>query len=119
MSSQSRGDMAGLKKILVWSRADHSPRRTLLFPLVVPPTSNGWSWPKRDLPDDHVDAAGLHAPELAEGLVSPSSGGGGGGSTSGIGGGSAENGKRHGGKYVMGDDGSLTDDEEGGGGFWE
>lgn len=97
-------------------RADDSPRRTLLFPLVVPPTSNGWSWPKRALPEDHVDATGLHAPELAAGLVSAP---GRAGSGAGSGGDSAENGKRPSGKYVMGDDGSLTDDEEGGGGFWE
>jgi len=99
-------------------RADDSSRRTLLFPLVVPPTSNGWSWPKRALPDDHIDAVGLHAPELAAGLVSPS--GGSGGEASGAGGNRAENGERgQSGKYVMGDDGSLTDDEEGGGGYWE
>jgi palmitoyltransferase len=100
-------------------RADDSSRRTLLFPLVVPPTSNGWSWPKRALPDDHIDAVGLHAPELAAGLVSPS-GGSGGEASGGAGGNRAENGERgQSGKYVMGDDGSLTDDEEGGGGYWE
>lgn len=88
---------------------------TLLFPLIVPPTTNGWSFPRRSIPNDHVDAPGLHAPELAAGLISPNqvdaqiiprSGGD-----------RAENGRV--GKYVMGDDGSLTDDEEGGGGWMD
>lgn len=92
--------------------ADSSSRWTLLFPLVVPPTSNGWSYLKRSLPSDHAHPPGLHAPELADGLVAAD------GSAHGA---KGANGAEHGqgGKYVMGDDGSLTDDEEGGGGFWE
>ena len=84
----------------------HSSRWTLLFPLVVPPASNGWTFPRRSLPADHLQSAApphLHAPELAEGLFR------GGPDT-------IENGHA-GNKYVMGDDGSLTDDEEGGGGW--
>lgn len=91
-----------------------SSRWTLLFPLVVPPTTNGWVYPRRSIPDDHIDAKGLHAPELAEGLVNPHRGQNDG---PGFGGDGAENGRI--GKYVMGDDGSLTDDEEGGGGYMD
>jgi palmitoyltransferase len=89
-----------------------SPKKTLLFPLIIPPASNGWSFPRRSLPVESHRQSGpsnLHEPELSAGLVSPDSA-------------RAENG--HAGlgfgersRYVMGDDGSLTDDEEGGGGF--
>jgi palmitoyltransferase len=94
-----------------------------LFPLVVPPSSNGWAYPRRQLPEDaHTAPArsskpggpealsltgSLHSPELMEGLLSPQ------------GGGMAENGHGSGSRYVMGDDGGLTDDEEGGGGFMD
>ena len=87
-----------------------SSKWTLLFPLTVPPASDGWSFPRRALPSDSRSplANGLHAPELAEGLIDPGR----------AGGSAAENG--HGGsRYVMGDNGDLTDDEEGGGGFMD
>lgn len=72
---------------------DISPMATLLFPLIVPPYSNGWSWPRRSMPslpvpDDHVAREG--------GLV----------------------GDGPGGRYVMGGGDELTDDEDGGGGWW-
>ena len=82
-----------------------SPKRTLLLPLVVPPHSNGWAYPRRPLPvEPHVKpVTNLHAPELADGLVlSPS----------------AENGQA-GSRYIMGDEEGLTDDEEGGGGWMD
>ena len=90
-----------------------SSRWTLLFPLVVPPSSNGWTYRHRDLPvEPHVKpTTRLHAPELAEGLISPQS--------------TAENGHAHGSghthasRYVMGDEEGLTDDEEGGGGWMD
>lgn len=94
--------------------ANGSSKYTLLFPLVVPPASDGWSFPKRPLPNDHAEASSLHAPELARGLVSA-----GAGDMGGKGGDGAESGNGRMGKYVMGDDGSLTDDEEGGGGWMD
>ncbi|ORX35428.1 DHHC palmitoyltransferase-domain-containing protein [Kockovaella imperatae] len=89
-------------------------RWTLLLPLVIPPASNGWSFPRRALPADAIvpvenTAQSLHAPELAEGLVSSHMNGGPN---------TMENGKA-GSRYVMGDDGSFTDDEEGGGGWMD
>lgn len=76
------------------------PAATLLFPLLVPPASNGWSYPRRSLPGPaETDVHQLHEPELAAGHV----------------GNRAELGEVRG-KYVMGDEG-LTDDEEGGGGW--
>ncbi|KAK1927884.1 DHHC palmitoyltransferase-domain-containing protein [Papiliotrema laurentii] len=87
---------------------------TLLFPLVVPPASNGWSYPRRSMPSDHhIPATGLHAPELADGLLAPDGVNG----KQPSGGDVAEDGRI--GRYVMGDHGSLTDDEEGGGGFMD
>ncbi|WVQ79515.1 hypothetical protein IAT38_001614 [Cryptococcus sp. DSM 104549] len=90
------------------------PASTLFFPFIIPPTTNGWSFPRRPIPS-HPPArpTGLHAPELAEGLIARTS------SSQGLGlgldvGTHAEDGQ---GGYVMGDDGSLTDDEEGGGGW--
>ena len=95
---------------------------------MVPPSSNGWSFPKRPPPADHgedITTPGLHAPELARGLVRPDGAAGGGSDgvvgMGGKGGDGAESGKggTRRGKYVMGDDGSLTDDEEGGGGWMD
>ena len=84
---------------------------------MVPPASNGWSFPKRPLPSDHAAAPELHAPELARGLLDPAQNGK--GNFGGKGGDGAESGNGRMGKYVMGDDGSLTDDEEGGGGWMD
>jgi palmitoyltransferase len=78
----------------------------LFFPLLVPPHTNGWTYPRRPLPVDHQDykpGLKLHEPELADGLISSEAGR------------LAENG----GKYVMGDQEGLTDDEEGGGGWMD
>ena len=81
-----------------------SPLTTLLFPLAIPPASNGWSYPRRAIPSEPAltPRMRLHAPELAEGLIT-------------------ENGHAHEGqsRYVMGDDAGLTDDEEGGGGWMD
>ncbi|EIW72914.1 hypothetical protein TREMEDRAFT_42080 [Tremella mesenterica DSM 1558] len=81
------------------------PKRTLLLPLTIPPWSNGWSYPRRQLPlEPHLKPTmHLHAPELADGLISSPS---------------AENGMLQS-RYVMGDGGDLTDDEEGGGGWMD
>ncbi|ODO07039.1 hypothetical protein I350_04407 [Cryptococcus amylolentus CBS 6273] len=113
---------------------------TLLFPFLIPPSSNGWSYPRRSLPPPQhpcpPDAASnLHAPELGEGLLARSNVGGGEGlglgldltgsgagtGTGGGTGGGGEEGYGGGGNggYVMGDDGSLTDDDEGGGGWMD
>ncbi|CAD6573713.1 MAG: hypothetical protein TREMPRED_000891 [Tremellales sp. Tagirdzhanova-0007] len=75
---------------------------TLLFPLAVSPSSNGWTYPRRLLPTEPTikPSMKLHAPELAEGLV-------------------AENGYAGDRRYVMGDEEGLTDDEEGGGGWMD
>jgi palmitoyltransferase len=74
------------------------PRITLLFPLLIPPASNGWSFPRRALPEPVVgETQVLQAPELAAR--------------------SAELGEIRG-RYVMGDEG-LTDDEEGGAGYMD
>ncbi|OCF40180.1 vacuolar protein [Kwoniella heveanensis CBS 569] len=110
---------------------------TLLFPLVIPPASNGWSFPRRALPQHPPkNPSGLHAPELAEGLIArangPASSLGLGlgfddgadprdhGDGNGLGG---LNGHAHAedgmGGYVMGDEEGLTDDEEGGGGWMD
>jgi hypothetical protein len=99
----------------------HSPYKTLLLPLIVPAYTDGWSFPRRPLPQSTPKAsashltAKLHAPELADGLVSPEEaqrlmrtsveGG--------------ETGDEVHSKYVVGGDGDLTDDEEGGGGWME
>lgn len=80
---------------------------TMLLPLVVPPMSNGWTYPRRSLPSAPVrpKEIDLHSPELAAGLV---------------GAGNAENGMGGSGRYVMDDGGhDLTDDEEGGGGWMD
>jgi len=79
---------------------------TLFFPLLVPPHTNGWTYPRRPLPKDHQDhykpGLKIHEPELADGLIS------------------SENGRApENGKYVMGDQEGLTDDEEGGGGWMD
>ena len=75
---------------------------TLLFPLAIPPASNGWTYPRRALPTEPGSKPNvhLHAPELADGLV-------------------AENGQGGDGRYIMGDEDGLTDDEEGGGGWMD
>ncbi|KAL1405134.1 hypothetical protein Q8F55_008757 [Vanrija albida] len=86
------------------------PFITLLFPLLVPPYSNGWEWPHRPMPTEAALAAPgtkLHTPELADGLFAPSSS-----NEMGLGDGP-------GGRYVMGGQDELTDDEDGGGGWWE
>ncbi|WVO13681.1 hypothetical protein L204_101302 [Cryptococcus depauperatus] len=94
---------------------------TLLFPFLIPPTSNGWSFLRRPLPSRSPVSLKLHAPELGEGLIARTNGQDFGPDING----NAETECRashaedgHGG-YVMGDDGSLTDDEEGGGGWME
>ncbi|WVR08354.1 hypothetical protein IAU60_005409 [Kwoniella sp. DSM 27419] len=104
---------------------------SMLFPFALPPASNGWTFPRRSIPTHATKSApGLHAPELAEGLVARANGGLGlgleieenehGGLLNGHGqgaqrsGGHAEDGM---GGYVMGDEEGLTDDEEGGGGW--
>ncbi|WWD19997.1 hypothetical protein CI109_104470 [Kwoniella shandongensis] len=81
---------------------------TLLFPLVIPPSSNGWTFTRRPLPTTPAKPPGsLHAPELAEGLGLLNATTHGGHAEDGLSG------------YVMGDDGSLTDDDEGGGGWMD
>jgi palmitoyltransferase len=94
MSTSVRGDVLLTK--------DASPPITLLFPLAIPPASNGWSYPRRSLASEPIlkPSVKLHAPELAEGLV-------------------AENGHAGERRYVMGDEEGLTDDEEGGGGWMD
>ncbi|WVW86546.1 hypothetical protein I302_108595 [Kwoniella bestiolae CBS 10118] len=94
---------------------------TLLFPLALPPASNGWTFPRRPIPSHPpTKSANLHAPELADGLIARANG-------LGLGlegeegsplnsGGHAEDGM---GGYVMGDEEGLTDDEEGGGGWMD
>ncbi|ORY24666.1 DHHC palmitoyltransferase-domain-containing protein [Naematelia encephala] len=83
------------------------PMTTLLFPLLIPPASNGWSFPRRPLPSlsQHRPTVDLHSPELSAGLMSSS----------------AEHGhaSHNAGGYVMGDEDGLTDDEEGGGGWMD
>jgi len=94
MSSLSRPD---------WKlRVSSSPATTLLFPLAIPPASNGWTYPRRSLPTEPAlkPTVKLHAPELVDGLV-------------------AENGHAGERRYIMGDEGGLTDDEEGGGGWMD
>ncbi|WVQ96343.1 hypothetical protein IAU59_003447 [Kwoniella sp. CBS 9459] len=105
---------------------------SLLLPLVIPPASNGWSFPRRSLPPHPPkNPSGLHAPELAEGLIARANGP---ASSLGLGlgfdedphvsdhgrqmqvNGHAEDGM---GGYVMGDEEGLTDDEEGGGGWMD
>lgn len=72
-----------------------SPLSTLLFPLVVPPASDGWSWPIRSFPDTPPkDVPPRSSEECAQG-------------------------DGPGGLYVMGGADELTDDEGGGGGWWE
>ncbi|WWC93157.1 uncharacterized protein L201_008124 [Kwoniella dendrophila CBS 6074] len=100
---------------------------TLLFPLALPPASNGWSFSRRPIPSHPpTKSANLHAPELADGLIARANGLGLGlglegelgvheGEVSPIGG-HAEDGM---GGYVMGDEEGLTDDEEGGGGWMD
>ncbi|XAO25425.1 hypothetical protein I312_104248 [Cryptococcus bacillisporus CA1280] len=95
---------------------------TLLFPFLVPPATNGWSFYRRPLPTHPLASMKeLHAPELGEGLIARTNASSGRGLGLGLGldvgdsvGSHAEDGL---GGYVMGDDGSLTDDEEGGGGY--
>ncbi|KGB78092.2 vacuolar protein [Cryptococcus deuterogattii R265] len=95
---------------------------TLLFPFLVPPATNGWSFYRRPLPTHPLaPMKELHAPELGEGLIARTNASSGRGLGLGLGldvgdsvGSHAEDGL---GGYVMGDDGSLTDDEEGGGGY--
>jgi palmitoyltransferase len=86
-----------------------SPWWTILFPLVIPPASNGWSWQRRPLPSQpHKLEVDLHSPELVAGLLPVDS--------VELGQGwQGEDGKR----YVMGDEEGLTDDEEGGGGWMD
>jgi palmitoyltransferase len=71
------------------------PPATLLFPFLIPPHSNGWSFPRRSLPEAVPGEVDQRSPEQAARL--------------------AELGEIRG-KYVMGDEG-LTDDEDGGGGY--
>lgn len=71
------------------------PPITLLFPFLIPPHSNGWSFPRRSLPEPTPGDTFEQSPEQAART--------------------AELGEIRG-KYVMGDDG-LTDDEDGGGGY--
>ncbi|WRT69363.1 uncharacterized protein IL334_006347 [Kwoniella shivajii] len=99
------------------------PPSSLLLPLIIPPASNGWSFPRRPIPSHPpTKPVNLHAPELAEGLIARANGLG-----LGLGldhgddhvsptGGHAEDGM---GGYVMGDEEGLTDDEEGGGGWMD
>lgn len=71
--------------------ADPCPWVTLLFPLRVPPYTNGWVWPRRSWPEGPGPSGGedeLH-------------------------------GDGPGGRYIMGGGEELTDDEDGGGGWWE
>lgn len=99
-----------------------SPATTLLFPFLIPPATNGWSFYRRPLPSHPLASIKeLHAPELGEGLIARTNASSGRGLGLGLGldvggdvGSHAEDGL---GGYVMGDDGSLTDDEEGGGGY--
>nr|XP_019009035.1 vacuolar protein [Kwoniella pini CBS 10737]OCF47816.1 vacuolar protein [Kwoniella pini CBS 10737] len=101
---------------------------SLLFPLALPPASNGWSFPRRPIPSHpSTKSTNLHAPELADGLIARANGLGLGldleaesinsnGELNSPIGGHAEDGM---GGYVMGDEEGLTDDEEGGGGWMD
>jgi palmitoyltransferase len=91
---------------------------TLLFPLVVPPYTNGWSYPRRSLPElgpDHApllqhaeDRQGEPNPEwIAQQQAQQQAMGHNFGPGDGPGG-----------LYVMGGGDDLTDDEGGGGGWW-
>lgn len=73
-----------------------SPLSTLLFPFVVPPASDGWSWPLRSYPEK--PPKGAPKPRSSE---------------------EGAQGDGPGGRYVMGGADELTDDEGGGGGWWE
>lgn len=108
MASKSRPSIASDHTLRITS-----PTSTLLLPLLVPPYTNGWTFPRRPLPTDHhhhhTPGLKIHEPELADGLIS------------------SENGRAPAfreddggaGKYVMGDQEGLTDDEEGGGGWMD
>ncbi|BEJ18028.1 hypothetical protein CspHIS471_0703050 [Cutaneotrichosporon sp. HIS471] len=82
------------------------PPITLLFPLLVPPSTNGWVWPHRTFPSPAPRVGSLHAPEFATGLIDRNDR-------------ESGQGDGPGGRYVMGGGDELTDDEGGGGGWWE